>query len=79
MGRRAAIANPYCSKGRRSRFWASEQGVGRRSMSAGFVAMAAHARDFGFEQGNAGVQLVLRIRIKILVAEALGCVFGGVS
>jgi hypothetical protein len=74
MGGRKGIANPLpkrrknCATGSSAPL--AEQGVSGGAVRGGLAAMRANAGDFGFEQGDAFIQLGLRIGAKVLGSEA---------
>ena len=55
----------------------TEQRCGGTHVRRLFVAMRSHTLDFGFEQGNALCQFVLRICVKQLGRQLVGCVAFG--
>jgi hypothetical protein len=74
MGGRKGIANPLpklCkNRANGSSAPLAEQGVGSGAVRGGFAAVGGNAGDFGFEQGDAFIQLGLRIGAKVLGSEA---------
>jgi hypothetical protein len=73
MGGREGIANPLlklpenCAGGSSAPL--PEQRVGSGAVRGGFAAVGGNAGDFGFEQGDAFIQLGLRVRAKVLGRE----------
>jgi hypothetical protein len=74
MGGRKGIANPLSQLRRKCVRGSSaalpEQRVGSGAVRGGLAAVRGNAGDFGFEQGDAFIQLGLRIGAKVLESEA---------
>jgi hypothetical protein len=81
MGWSLQIANPIVRVPEENRVGSpgrlSEQRVGGGAVGGGLAAMRRNPRDFRFEQGDAIIQLGLRIGAEIFGGEARGCVAFG--
>ena len=55
-------------------FRPAKQGIRRRAVGSGFVAVRFDANDLGFEQCDSLRQFGLRVRGEVFAREAAGCI-----